>query len=253
MRTLLKCEYLKTRRRFVCLTALLLCVMMLVWTFHGKYTEDMLRWGWMSFLYQLPLANAIFLPLLAMVVSSRLCDLEHKGVMLKTLAAIVDKGKIYDAKLLYGMAIMFFHLILCWAITIFWGGYKGFEGVVPLRLYLLYLLFTIMPTVELYIFQHTLALCFKNQAVAFFTGIIGTFCGLFSMFLPQFPWLRKLLFWGHYGALQFVGLFGWTQETKYSNAYYAVMEIDWVFFGTTIIVCVAMYIVGKACFVREEL
>ena len=253
MRTLLKCEYLKTRRRFVWLTALFLSAMMLVWTFHGKYTEDMLRWGWMSFLYQLPLANAIFLPLLAMVVSSRLCDLEHKGVMLKTLAAIADKGKIYDAKLIYGMSIMLFQVVLCWVITIFWGGYKGFGGVVPMRLYLLYLLFTIMPTVELYIFQHTLTLCFKNQAVAFFTGIIGTFCGLFSMFLPQFPWLRKLLFWGHYGALQFVGLFGWTQETKYSNAYYAVMEIDWGFFGATIVVCVVMYIVGRVIFVREEL
>ena len=253
MRTLIKCELLKTRRRYVLLTALALSAAMLGWTFHGKYTEDMIRWGWMAFLYQLPLANAIFLPLLAMVVSSRLCDIEHKGVMLKSLVPVADKGKIFDAKLIYGMAIMLLCVILCWVITILWGRYKGFGGALPVKLYLLYLLFTVIPTVELYIFQHILSLCFKNQAVAFFTGIIGSFCGLFSMFLPQFPWLRKLLFWGHYGALQFVGLFGWTQETKYSNAYYAVMEIDWVFFGAATVACIVLYIIGRAIFVREEL
>ena len=175
MRTLIKCEFLKTRRRYVLLTALALSAVMLVWTFHGKYTEDMLRWGWMSFLYQLPLVNAIFLPLLAMVVSSRLCDIEHKGVMLKSLVPIADKGKIFDAKLIYGMAIMLLCVVLCWVITILWGCYKGYGGALPVKLYLLYLLFTVIPTVELYIFQHILSLCFKNQAVAFFCGYYREF------------------------------------------------------------------------------
>ncbi len=72
----------------------------------------MLRLGWMANLYELPLINSIFMPLLSIIVSSRLCDIEHKGSMLKQLAVTKKRGQIYDAKLLYGLAIMLFCVAL---------------------------------------------------------------------------------------------------------------------------------------------
>ena len=250
---LLKCEYMKTRRRYVLLTALAVTAVLLAWLCYGNYGEDFLRIAWMGFLYQMPLANAIFLSLLSIIVSSRLGDIEHKGVMLKQLAVTTERGKLYDAKFIYGFAIVLLCTMISWGGVIVYGYYKGFEGDVPIKLYLLYLLFTIAPTLAVYIFQHMVSLCFKNQAVTFFAGIIGTFCGVFSMFLPQFPWLRKIFIWGYYGVLQFVGLFDWTPDDRYKLAHFDVIPIDWTFFGVLLAICVIMYILGRMMFKRKEL
>ena len=252
MITLLQCEYKKTRRKYLFLTALCITLIQLCWALYGTHPEDTLQWGWMMFLYQFPLVNTIFLPLLSIIVSSRLADLEHKDVMLKYLTVITDKKYIYDAKLIYGLSIVLLCNLISWGVTILFGYIIGFSGSVPLRLYALYLLFTLTPTAVIYLLLHALALLFRNQAVTFFTGIIGTFIGLFSMFLPQFPILRKLLPWGYYGALQFVGMFGWTKETRMKNVYFETMDIDWTAFGILVIMGIALYLIGKKLFERKE-
>lgn len=249
---LLQCEFKKTRGRYIFITALVITAVQIVWGLYGNYNEFTIKNGWMMFLYQLPLVNAIFMPLLSIIVSSRMCDIEHKGSMLKQLSVITKKGRIYDAKFIYGLSIVLFCNVVSWAAAIIGGYAIGFQGGVPVKLYLLYLLFTATPTVAVYIFQHTLSLLFKNQAVTFFAGIIGTFGGLFSMFLPQLPWMRRSLIWGYYGVLQFVGLFGWTSETRYADAYFEVMGFDWNWFCVLIIVSIAMYIIGRKLFCGKE-
>ncbi len=253
MISLLKCEHEKTRRRHVPATALILTAAMLVWIYPKHQNADLLRLGWMEYLYELPLVNSVFMPLLSITVSSRLCDIEHRGAMLKQLAVTVRRGRIYDAKLIYGLAVVLFCVGLSWVMTVAIGYHAGFDGDVPIKLYLLYLLFTAVPTAAVYIFQHTLSLCFKNQAVTFISGITGMFLGVFSMFLPQLPWLRKSLIWGGYGALDFVGLFGWTKENRYKFARFDLMEIDWKFFAALIFVCAAMYAAEREMFKRKEL
>lgn len=251
-----KCEFYKTRRRYLFLTALVITAMGLAWAMHGDYSGEsgrfMLENGWMNFLYQLPLLNAIFFPLLSIVVASRLADAEHKGAALKQLCAVADKGRLYDAKLLYGLGLVLLLVFINWAALIVFGKTVGFGGKLPLRLYLLFLLFTAAPTAVVYIFQHTLSLIYKNQAVSFFAGVIGTFTGLFSMFLPQLPALRRCLPWGYYGTLQFVGMFGWNAQTRYANAYFEVMKIDWLFFGVLAAIAAVLYLGGKWIFCRKE-
>ncbi len=249
---LLQCEYRKTRRRHLLLTVLGITAAEICWALYGDYNSDMLKHGWMMFLYQFPLYNALFLPILSMLVASRLCDLEHKGVMLKQLCAVVPRGRIYDAKLLYGLGFMCLSVFASWVTVIVFGACKGFVGKIPMQLYLLYLLFTLAPTIVLYIFQHTLSILFKNQAVAFFVGIIGEFCGVFAMFLPQVPALRRLLLWGYFGVLQFVGLFGWTKETRMSEVYFEVMDIDWLFFGVLLLSGAGIYLIGRKLFCERE-
>lgn len=249
---LLKCEFMKTRRCYIFLTALIISALGLCWGLYGNYTDMIIKHGWRMFLYQLPLVNAIFLPLLAMVVSSRICNTEHKGLMLKQLCCITKRGKLYDAKLIYGLGIMCVCTVIMWGGTIAFGMYKGFEGNLPINLYLLYLLFTLVPTVVIYIFQHTLSLVFKNQAVSFFVGILGEFIGIFSMFLPSVPALRKSVLWGYYGVLQFVGMFGWNKETRYANVSFDVMPIDWTFFGVLTAAGVLIYLIGRYVFSKKE-
>lgn len=252
MKALLQCEWRKTKGCYIFLTALAITVLGLCWGLYGEYTDTVIQHGWRMFLYQFPLINAIFLPLLSMVVASRLCGMEHRGNMLKELCCITKREKLYDVKLLYGLGIMTVCTLIMWFSTIMTGVFHGFEGAFPFKLYLLYLLFTLVPTYAIYLLQHTLSLLFQNQAVPFFIGVLGEFAGLFSMFLPQFPLLSKSILWGYYGVLQFVGLFGWNKETRYANAHFDVMPIDWFSFIILILAGAAIYCIGKYLFRQKE-
>ena len=90
---------------------------------------------------------------------------------------------------------------------------------------------------------------FKNQAVSFFVGIGGEFTGLFSMFLPQIPCLRKILIWGYYGDMQFVGN-NWDRETRINDFY--LMDINYAAFFIITTVAVLMYLIGKKLFTDKE-
>lgn len=248
---LIKCEFMKARRCYVFLTALVITAICIAAGLKGDYSK-VLHLGWRMWLYQLPLMNAIFLPLTATVIASRICGIEHKGVMLKQLCCTVKRGKLYDAKLLFGLGIMVICVALSWTATVLYGNYIGFDGSCPMDLYLLYLLFTIVPTIAIYIFQHTLSIIFKNQAIPLLAGITGEFIGLFSMFLPMLPWLRRITLWGYYGTLQFVGLFDWTKETRYENAHFDVLPIDWTFFAVLIAATIIMYLIGRYWFSKKE-
>jgi len=256
MMRLLRCEYKKTRGRYIFVTAFILTAMAAVVALRGDYTGEnslfIMENGYMMFLYQLPMVNAIFFPILAMVIASRLCDLEHKGNNLKMLCTMTDKGRLFDAKLGYGLGIVLFCVLLYWAVCLLTAKLLGFAGAVPWKLELMYLLFTLVPTAAIYLFQHVLSLLMKNQAVALCVGAFGEFAGLFSMFLPQLPWLRCSLLWGYYGALQFVGLFGWEKETRYANAYFEFMGYDWLAFAILCAATAAVYLLGKQLFVRKE-
>ncbi len=249
---LLKCEYLKTRHCFIFPTAFAITAICLCWCLYGDVDDEIIKYGWRMFLYQFPLVNAIFLPLLSMVIASRLCNLEHKGKMQKLLCCMEKRGKLFDAKLLYGLGIITVCVVLMWAVTVIFGVVNRFLGPFPIKLYLLYFIFTLIPTVVIYIFQHTLSMLFKNQAIAFFTGIIGEFIGIFSMFLPSLPFLRRMVLWGYYGVLQFVGLFGWTKESRYENAYFDLMPIDWTFFCVLICAGILLYLIGRYLFCKKE-
>ncbi len=256
MMQLLKCEYLKTRGRFVFTVTLALTAICFACSVYGDYDGHsgpfMLENGWLMMLYQLPMMAGIFFPLISAVTASRICDIEHKGQTLKQLLCAVSPLRLYLAKFLWGFGIITVCIILWWTGLIMFGHFIGFGGQFPLKLWLLFLLFTLVPTWTVYTIQLALSMIFKNQAAAFFTGVIGTFAGLFSMFLPQLPLLRRLLPWGWYGALQFVGLFGWTKETRYDAAYLDIMEIDWVFFAAAVIASILIYIIGSRIFCRKE-
>ena len=257
MKRLLQCEYQKSRGRWIFLTALALTVTAAVSALYGvckgENRQFILENGYLMLLYQLPMVNTIFFPVLGMVVASRLCDLEHKGDTLKLLCTLTEKGRLFDAKLLYGLGITLFCVCLYWAACLMAGVLLGFAGPVPWKPELLYLLFTLAPTAVIYVFQHSLSLLVKNQAVALCAGALGEFAGLFSMFLPQLPWLRRSLLWGYYGELQFVGLFDWDKDTRWTKAHFEMMGFDWRSFILLCLMGLGLYLLGRQGVIKKEI
>ncbi len=246
MITLLKCEMKKSKGKYILLSALAIIVFELIWMFYGvKYAQTD---GWIRFLYQLPLIHTIFLPLAAMFISSRLNDIEHRGQMFKYLNCLMSKGKLYDIKLLYGLILFLFCISAEFIAVISFGFMMHFRDAFSGSLFLTCYLFTIVPAALLYVFQHTLSVIYRNQAVAFLAGIIGEFTGLFSLYLP-WDVFRKIILWGHFGELQLVGMY-WDSATRIADFY--LLRPNYFFFITEFILIALLYAAGKKIFCERE-
>lgn len=80
-------EFHKTRRRKVWLIVAALILVQIIWILwvFRRTNAHAPENGWMLSLYQFPLLNSIIMPVIAAVVASRLCDVEHKGQTFKLL------------------------------------------------------------------------------------------------------------------------------------------------------------------------
>ena len=90
MRTALRLEFLKSKRRGLMLTTLLLVGFEVLWIYMAfrNPSANEIQIGWMELLYQVPALNSIILPVTAAVIASRLADVEHKGETWKLLETI---------------------------------------------------------------------------------------------------------------------------------------------------------------------
>lgn len=95
---------------------------------------------------------------------------------------------------------------------------------------------TLVISYNLYLLQMLVSLIFQNQAVALCTGLCGSMAGLFLMYVPQWPLLRNIIPWGHYGAAMFVGM-DWNKEESIKGFYYMPQGNGIIFF-----------IIGWLCF-----
>ncbi|HBQ86615.1 MAG TPA: ABC transporter permease, partial [Syntrophomonas sp.] len=104
----LSVEFQKIRHRRVWAIVAALILVQMLWSLWGIQRMDAhdLYQGWMYFLYQLPLLNSIMMPVIAAVVASRLCDIEHKGQTFKLLNTVMPAQRLFAAKFVCGALYM---------------------------------------------------------------------------------------------------------------------------------------------------
>lgn len=243
-------EFQKIRRRKVWAIVAALISVQILWSLWGVDRMDAheLSQGWMYFLYQFPILNSIMMPVIAAVVASRLCDIEHKGQTLKLLNTVMPTGRLFAAKFLCGALYMLAAALLQIMVIVIVGLVIGFEGSPPLYKLLYYLLFTTSVNMTILLLQQVLSLLFRNQMIPLTVGIIGSFAGLFIMFFPQN--LGRFLLWGYYGVLMFVSM-DWDRATRITDFYY--VPVDWTGFSILAVMFCMIYIIGRALFIRKEM
>ncbi len=213
----LSLELKKTKRRGIWLVLAVLFLVITAWAGRNMNNERFLEQGWLMALFNVPLLNAILIPTAIAVFASRIIDLEHKGNTWKMLGTLQSKFDIYITKVLYGMtAILIFSLLELIAFLVM-GYVVGFKGTPDLWAYGLFFVQTFVISFNLYLLQMIVSLIFSNQAVALCTGLCGSMAGLFLMYVPQWPLLRNIIPWGHYGASMFVGM---DAERNHINGFY---------------------------------
>ena len=250
MRKALALEFQKIRRRKVWMIVAAMILVQILWSVWGVSRMDAqdLAQGWMFFLYQFPLLNSIMMPVIAAVVASRLCDIEHKGQMLKSLNTLMPAGRLFAAKFLCGALYMIGVVVLQLVVIVAVGEIAGFAGAPPIDKLLFYLLFTSAVNLTILLLQQVLSLLFVNQMIPLTVGLLGGFAGLFIMYFPQN--LERFLVWGYYGVLMLVGL-NWDAATRITDFYYT--PVDWVGFITLAVVFCAIYSIGRTFFIRKEM
>lgn len=243
-------EFQKVRRKRVWLIVALLILVQLLWAqWSLSYMDDRdLQQGWEYLLYQFPLLNAIMMPVIAAVVASRLCNLEHKGQTFKLLETLMPAGRLFDAKFLWGGLYMLAAVVLQLLVIIISGYGKGFAGDVPFSMLGYYLLFTTAVNLTILLLQQVLSLLFANQMVSLSVGLLGGFAGLFIMFLPSK--LAKFILWGYYGVLMFVRM-DWDRATRITDYYF--VPVDWSGFVALGVIFCTIYLVGRWLFVGKEM
>ncbi|WP_347487867.1 ABC transporter permease [Desulfoscipio sp. XC116] len=243
-------EFQKIRRRRVWLiVAALIFVQILwsLWDIQGMDAHDLSQ-GWMYFLYQFPLLNSIMMPVVAAVVASRLCDIEHKGQTFKLLNTVMPAQRLFAAKFLCGALYMLTAVVLQLVFMVAVGYATGFDGNPPSDKLLYYLLFTTAVNLTILLLQQMLSLLFANQMAPLSVGLIGGFAGLFILFFPQS--LERFLLWGYYGVLMSVRM-DWDKTTRIVDFYY--VSIDWPGFITLAVAFCAIYMIGRTLFMRKEM
>ncbi|MFT3983165.1 MAG: ABC transporter permease [Lachnospiraceae bacterium] len=242
-------ELQKIHRRKIWLIVTALIGTQFLWLLWSFRTMDAYRLsqGFRHCLYNLPLINAIMMPLLISVIASRLCDIEHKGQTLKLLQTIQSPGNLFDAKFLCGALHVIATVFIQFLLILLMGKIKGFTEPLPADKLLFYLFATVSVNLTILALQQVLSLLFVNQMIALTIGLIGSFAGLFSMFFPQ-GW-QKIILWGYYGVLMQVGM-NWEKDTRFLDLYYT--PIDQYGFLLLVILFLVIYAAGRFLFVRKE-
>ncbi|MDK2980870.1 MAG: lantibiotic transport system permease protein [Chloroflexota bacterium] len=243
-------EVQKVKGRKVWLIVAAMIVVELLWSFWGvsDMDADELKQGWQMFLFQLPIINSIILPVVAAVVASRICDVEHKGQTFKLLETLMPAGRIFDAKFIFGGLYLCVGICVQVLAMILVGSWKGFSGAPPLKMFAWYFVFTAAVSLTILLLQQILSLQFPNQMVSLSVGLLGGLVGIFLLYLPKV--FSKFFLWGYFGELLFVQM-DWNPATRIVR--YATIPKNWPGFLLLVGAFIVLYIFGRRAFIRKEI
>ena len=246
---LLQLEFYKCRRRKIVLVCAAVLAVELIWmaVFFARQDAEDLKWGWMLLLYNLAMVDAIILPISVATLTSRNCELEHKGNTWKLLETMARPSQLYTAKLTWGALVLASLLIVRSGIFIAVGIVEGFQGGIPWGRFGLFTLISWAVSMMVYALQQGLSLRFTNQAAALVCGIAGSFLGILSMLFP--PALTRCVPWGYYGLLSLTRM-EWDPDTRFTQFFWQWPQpMD---LALRCLWTVVFLMVGRTLFVRKE-
>lgn len=243
----LKLEFFKCRRRGVLPVCLGLLAAQFVWM--GVFLareEPPAPDGWKLLLYNLPLVDAILLPLTAAVLASRSGETEHKGSALKLLETMATPGQLYAAKFFWGALVLAGVLLVRSAAFMLLGFELGY-GQPPFLRWAAFTLLSWVVSLVLYALQQGLSLRFANQAPALIAGLSGSFLGLLSLLFPL--GVQRCLPWGYYGLMLLVRM-EWDPVTRATSFFWR--EPEALDLGLLCLWGGLFLLAGGALFVKKE-
>ena len=193
--------------------------------------------------------NGLFFPILAAVIASRSCDMEHKGNTWKLLECNnQNRRSIWFCKFTIVSTLMMLAIFIQAFIIIAYGNSVGIVQPLPVRTLLGFVLGTAMITFVVVTIQVFFSLVCTNQLIPMSIGMIGALIGFISTLLP--PGIRNILIWGNYAELMVLG-----QDTSSGNLQSSglvVRNINFVPLAILFVVGLVAYVVFRKRFEKYE-
>ena len=188
-------------------------------------------------------------PILAAVIASRICDMEHKGNTWKLLECNNQNRKsIWFCKFTIVSTLMMLAIFIQAFTIIVYGNSVGIVQPLPARTLLGFVLGTAMITFVVVTIQVFFSLVCINQLIPMSIGMVGALIGFISTLLP--PGIRNILIWGNYAELMVLG-----QDTSSGNLQSSglvVRNINFVPLAILFVVGLVAYVAFRKRFEKYE-
>lgn len=242
-------EFAKIRRKRLWLACLGAAAACLMWAAAGVVrTEQGSPDGTASLLYAAPLINAIVITLLAAVVASSVCEVDHESQALKELLCLQRAGTVFAAKLACILVLITVAVALEAAGLAALASFKEFPDQVGVAALAAFAMCQIGPAFVVAALVQAVALRWENQFVSLAMGLGLSLAGLFSLFFP--PAVQRLLPSGYFGLLSCVRM-DWDPATR-TVSYYPT-SFPWADAAILAAICAALVAVSAFWFSRKEL
>ena len=139
-------------------------------------------------------------------------DMEHHGAMLKCIYTFASPQQIFTVKAVYGLLSLCLLVASQCASILLMAKILAFPLDFPVGYLLYYGINTYFSCIMLFLLHLMLSYFFRNQAVSVSIGLIGSFLGLFSAYLPPSAF-QKLLPWSTFLNSLFIRM-DWNRETR---------------------------------------
>ncbi|WP_241480247.1 ABC transporter permease [Nocardiopsis halotolerans] len=160
---------------------------------------------WESLFMSHVMIAAMTSPLLVAVLASRQVDIEHQGQgwMLSQVAGF-PPGLLCRAKVAVLGPLLAVAVAVQTTLIVTAGLVAGITVPLPLGTWILYAVGLLLVDLALLCLHVLLAARVENQLVGMGVGLLGAFCGVFSLLMP--PALARVLPWGYYAIVSPMGM-----------------------------------------------
>lgn len=247
----LSLELAKLRRKRVPLVVMTMVGATLAWVAIGARQEGAgSPDGWSAMLYSAPLINAIFLSLLASVVSSRVIDVDHEASAWKQLLCLQPARQLLFAKLACAALIMAMSVALETAGMLAIGHLLRFPGLPGLPTWLTFAGSQFASCLVIVTIIQAVAIRWENQFVSMSVGLALSLAGLFAGLFPEV--VLRLVPSGYFMLLSTMRINWDAAATTHQVSYYQT-AFSWGDLALLVVVCAVAVALSFRSFSRREL
>lgn len=211
-------EYAKLHRRRLPLIGLVVIAAGLLFSSAGLFTAtaqasftDPHATPWLQLMLTVALTTALTSPLLVAILGSRVVEIEHQanGWILARMAGR-RRGDLCRIKFLALAPLLVGLVAAQFVLQVLIARAAGLTQPLDLGLWVGYAGCVLLVGLALLAVHICLSAWLENQLISLGVGVVGSFVGLFSLFMP--PAVARLLPWGYYAVSTPVAMIGTDQS-----------------------------------------
>ncbi len=245
--SLLKIELQKLRYRRLWLPLLAAEAFQGLWMYYSasRMDSNALSGGYNYLFIFSAMLETILYPLLLAMLASRMCDIEHKGDTFKLLYTMEKPPQLFQTKTLAGFLYILLLCVIQTGLILGIGHLAGITQPFPAVPLAFTFATALILSAAVFLFQLILSLLIENQLIPLVIGLLGSFLGIFTLYIPQ---IRSLFLWGYYVILA-PATIDWDPAARITS--YPAVPMEYGKLSLIALAGIALYAGGRRLFSKK--